>query len=233
MLKRIALAAAIAVSAVPALATTAVGSATLLDTATVHSGTVTPTGYLSYVSGGDGLVGFGTGFTWGGTGDSPSTAMSTADHIWLQYDPAIMMTSGSAFLNKVLAVPGLDHGWTPENTGEFWEPFEFKIFGCTSASTSSCVEEGHITDVYKRGVDDTGPMKEGDDFASVWGFSGSYNYFEIVSGDPLVGGCYSCGEGEIDALGTVGAVPEPSTYALMAGGLGLVGFMARRRRRAD
>jgi hypothetical protein len=30
--------------------------------------------------------------------------------------------------------------------------------------------------------------------------------------------------------GTVAAIPEPETYALMLAGLGLVGFMARRRR---
>jgi len=37
---------------------------------------------------------------------------------------------------------------------------------------------------------------------------------------------------EIQISGTlVSAVPEPSTYALMLGGLGLIGFMAARRRR--
>ncbi len=31
---------------------------------------------------------------------------------------------------------------------------------------------------------------------------------------------------------TTNAVPEPETYALMLGGLGVAAFMARRRRRA-
>ncbi len=34
-------------------------------------------------------------------------------------------------------------------------------------------------------------------------------------------------------LGSVAAVPEPQTYALLLGGLGLVGFAARRKNKAD
>ncbi len=107
MFKRISLAAVLAASITPAFATTAVGSATLVDNATVHSGTVAPTTYLSYVSGGNGAVGFATGSTYGFDPSTPAQAMATADHIWLQYDPAILMTSGNTFLSQVLAIPAL------------------------------------------------------------------------------------------------------------------------------
>lgn len=209
---------------------TVIGGATLTDTATVHTTTITPTAYLTYLSGSNGVTGTadGTGYTIGGA--TPFAAMATADHVWLQYDPTIFMTSGSLALSSLLAIPAIDHGWTSGNTAEFWEPFEFKIWGCTSAVLSSCTE-GHITDVYTLGVDDTGTGKNADDWSTVWAFDGAYTIFAITSGDRLVGGPFSAGEGEIDAL-AIGPIPEPSEFALMLAGLAAMGYMARRKRRS-
>ena len=207
-----------------AYATTTIGGATLTDTATVNSGTVTPTSYLSYVSGGNGATGWADGSTYGGDGFTAAAAMSSADHHWLQYDPAILVYSPAA-LSSVLAIPAIDHGWNADNTGEFWEPFEFRIYG--SDSSGALLEEGHITSVWARGVDDSSALKNADDWSSQWSFTGSYNYFAVVSGDRLVGGPWSPGEGEIDAIA---AIPEPETYAMLLAGLGLIGFAARRRK---
>ncbi len=232
MLKKISLAALLTTALSSASALTVVGSATLVDTATVQSGTITPKAYLTYLFGGDRVTGTadGTSFAYGSA--TPGAAMSSADHVWLQYDPAIFMTSGNVALTSLLAIPAIDHGWTSGNTGEFWEPFEFRIWGCTSAELSSCTE-GHITDVYTRGVDDLGPGKNADDFASVWAFDRPYTIFAITSGDRLLGspqGGLSPGEGEIDALAITNPVPEPAEWALMLFGLGAMGYVARRRR---
>jgi len=56
------------------------------------------------------------------------------------------------------------------------------------------------------------------------------NQFTISNIQGNLGGYFTISE--IQVAGTVlSPIPEPSTYALMLGGLGLVGFMAARRRR--
>jgi hypothetical protein len=235
MLKRFALAAGLATAATVGFAQTPVGGATLIDTAAVISGTVSPTTFLSYVSGGNGSTGDANGTTYSilSPGLTPTAAMATADHLWAQFDPALVMFSSTA-LGAVIAIPAIDHGWTATNSGpgsEPWESFEFRIWGCaTSTFSSAACELGHITKVWTRGVDDAGAMKNADDWTTQWNFDGTYNYFAISAGDRLVGGPFSAVEGEIDALAAAPS-PEPETYAHFAAGLGVLAYVSRRQRR--
>jgi hypothetical protein len=52
------------------------------------------------------------------------------------------------------------------------------------------------------------------------------HYFLLVSGTVL-----SKAAGAYTGSATVSAVPEPATYGMMLGGLGLVGALARRKRK--
>lgn len=234
MAKRIVIAVALAAAASAGFAQTTIGGATLIDTATVINGTVNPTSFLTYVSGGNGVTGDanGTSFNILSPGLSPSAAMATADHQWAQFDAPIVMHSNVA-LSAVIAIPAIDHGWTTGNTNEFWESFEFIIYGCSGATTSlTACEEGHITKVWARGVDESGASRNADDWTTQWSFNGSYNTFVASSGDRLLDGPFSPGEGEIDALAAA-PIPEPETYALFAAGLGVLAFVARRQRRRN
>lgn len=235
MLKTIFVTAALATAATAGFAQTPIGGATLVDTAAVISGTVSPTTFLTYVSGSNGATGDanGTSYSILSPGLTPSAAMATADHLWAQFDPAIVMHSDVA-LGAVIAIPAIDHGWTATNSGagsEPFEPFEFRIWGCTTStfSTTAC-ELGHITKVWTKGVDDVGANKNADDWATQWNFERDYNFFAVSSGDRLVGGPFSPGEGEIDALAAA-PIPEPETYALFAAGLGVLAFVSRRQKR--
>jgi len=234
MLKNLAVGAVLAASAIASFAQTPVGGATLIDTATVVNGTVTPSTYLTYVSGGNGATGVATGTTYTLTPlVSPTTAMSTADHNWLQFESVPIIMHSDIALGAVIAIPAIDHGWTLTNSGagsEPWEPFEFRIYGCATATFTANCEIGHINRVWTRGVDDAGVNKNADDFTTQWAFTGQYNYFAITEGDRLVGGPFSPGEGEIDALAAA-PIPEPETYALFAAGLAALGFMTRRKRK--
>ncbi len=60
-----------------------------------------------------------------------------------------------------------------------------------------------------------------------------YTQFTADAGETILSASFSANVNAFEASNmSVTAVPEPETYALMLGGLGLVGFMARRRKAA-
>ena len=116
MFKQIAIAAALATSASAGFAGTVIGGATLLDTATVINNTVSPTTFLTYVSGGDGTTGDADGTNFNYLALTGAQAMNTANHQWLQFDAPILMHSNTA-LTDVIAIPAIDHGWSRGQRG--------------------------------------------------------------------------------------------------------------------
>jgi hypothetical protein len=59
--------------------------------------------------------------------------------------------------------------------------------------------------------------------------------FSNLSSANVEGGVYAqalVSTGEIHQQSYIGAVPEPETYAMLLGGLGVIGFIGRRRQKA-
>ena len=130
---------------------------------------------------------------------------------------ALQLNDLGTFDNVSLtAAPGGAANWTLSSN-------ELTANGCTGgghAGTSLCYSGAHValTDdmvfqfTFSGGnVDPTSPQLK----VNMFGADGDKKVGSLM-GEHLV----------------VSAVPEPETYAMMLGGLGLLGFMARRRKRA-
>ena len=185
---------------------------------------------LKFVSGGNGLI--GTGASWPTFADTPANrafAMENADHHWLQFmdlNPngatAIRMSSALP-VDSLIAVAGYDH-----DIGTPYEGMEFILWGSNDGSTWT---QGKITAIFRDGFD-TSLVGLGmyDNYSSQWSFGTAYTEFSVTGGNHLVNFGQDR-EGEIDAV--YAPIPEPSTYALLLAGLGVVGYSARRRARAQ
>ena len=204
-----------AVASVFSVSANAETVATTDGTLTVIESTAPLGAALRYSSGGAGLIGLAN--NWPNVG-SDTTGVNAYDHYWQSFNPAIVWTSGTA-LSQVFAIPGVDHDPFP------YENLEFIIFGSNDGTNW---EEGKIAAIYRDGFDTANTfVGHSDDYTSLWTFSkGPYTQFMAAAGNHL--NFPADIEGEIDSLAA--PIPEPETYAMFMAGLGLMGFIARRRK---
>jgi len=104
--------------------------------------------------------------------------------------------------------------------------FNVSIWRCGSLATC-----GTATDILVLGPNAGSPVPPpGSQFASVAGNIAAGVYYFDVAGT-ATGGLAAAYNGSVDTVGgTTPSVPEPETYAMLLAGLGLLGFVARRRR---
>lgn len=122
--------------------------------------------------------------------------------------------------------------------GALFDTFSFWL-GSQSSVASSVVSFGTVVggaySLYSFGAD--GLKGTGDDVGiGAWTFNGtpSVHTVSLASGNyyySVLGGAPGSASYVISSAATTAPVPEPETYALLGAGLGIVGFLASRRRR--
>ena len=121
-------------------------------------------------------------------------------------------------------------------SGAVFDTYSFSL-GVSSMLTSSVIANpgsflGAAYTLYSAGADHM--IGGGDDsLVGAWGLNtvntvtvGSGNYYDSVRGGAPSAATYA-----IRSLASAAHVPEPESYALLGAGLGVVGFLASRRRR--
>jgi len=148
---------------------------------------------------------------------------------------AIVATSGAAFANDVVGSPsfaGLTSTYSAlHSAGAFTDTFTFMMPGITSASVSITTIGAGVADIdFISATLTSMPLvltTDAGGFVELLYTPGSYPVTGpltlVIKGTSGENASYS---GTLN----VTAVPEPETVALMMAGLGVIGFVARRRR---
>ena len=123
--------------------------------------------------------------------------------------------------------------------GWFDDTFEFTLGSASSVASNAVTLFGTFGPAAYAlyGVAGDGLVGTGDDvLRGNWGFGsvstshtvllGAGSYYYSVGSKTVAGGTYILGSAIVSAA----PVPEPETYAMLLAGLGVVGFLARRRR---
>ncbi|HET6599572.1 MAG TPA: PEP-CTERM sorting domain-containing protein [Burkholderiaceae bacterium] len=172
-------------------------------------------------------------YAWGQNTGTNLTTNPASDTPW---NGTVFDLGGPA--NKAVVFPVVDHTPLPQ------EALEYTAY-LTDDPTSTDLADWHLAtlaEVYLQGWQ-ADNVSLADGFTTVWTLASPSDTFRYVSVQaigsqalrPLFGD-----EDEIDAVagltaggggvGPVPGVPEPGSYALMLGGIGLIGLLVRRRR---
>ena len=170
------------------------------------------------------------------------------DYSWIQNEASNLSTNpsldkpwlGNVFdlggaANQAAVFPIVDHGPLPQEVVEYTvylgnDPLSTNLADWHLATLSTVFMQGWESD----------SVSLADGFTTVWTLAdpnATFRYVSVAGVGSQALAPYTGDEDEIDAVAGltvkgvgVGVVPEPETYALMLAGLGLVGFVARRRR---
>jgi len=131
----------------------------------------------------------------------------------------------------------LETGWNTVTNAPIFDTYQFTLAG-QSTVESAVVSFGAIVggaySLYSYGAD--GMFGTSDDVGlGAWTLNGAHHTVDLAAGSyyySVLGGAAGTASYVISSAATAAApVPEPETYALLGAGLGVIGFVASRRRR--
>lgn len=152
---------------------------------------------------------------------------------------ALTALSSQAASTDWAAHDALEIGSNFALSGSLFDTYSFTLGSQSVVTSGAIVSFGNLVgaayNLYSFGAD--GIMGTGDDVGlGAWTFNstaathaltlGAGSYFYTVSGGAMAPAAYS-----ISSAVAAAPVPEPETYAMLAAGLGAIGFVVTRRRR--